>query len=371
MDAEELLKEISADAPCGDDLEYDPDFGELERVAQGKAEQSMGDEVVPGEEPDWSDVEKRAVDLFSRSKDLRIGIYLARARLHNSGLPGFSESLELLRTILERYWDTVHPQLDADDNNDPTLRVNTIASLCDAETVLKGLRNVPLVTSKAFGKFSYRDITIANGEASGEGPDSATVDAAFMDCDADTLQAIKDAAKSAADHAAAIEQHVTEQVGAAHAPDLAGLRTPLNAIYKTLAAKSGQPDDDGSPETAGDAANGGSAPAMGGPSRTGNRGPGMSGQISSRNDVIRALDMICQYYARHEPSSPVPLLLRRAQRLVTKSFLDIVRDLVPDGVHQAETIRGEEFDESAVSYDVSAPETYDGGEQSTETGEEN
>ena len=49
FDMDALLAEISPDQPCGEDLEYDPTFGDLERAARGKTEQSMGDSVIPGE----------------------------------------------------------------------------------------------------------------------------------------------------------------------------------------------------------------------------------------------------------------------------------------------------------------------------------
>jgi type VI secretion system protein ImpA len=54
------------------------------------------------------------------------------------------------------------------------------------------------------------------------------------------------------------------------------------------------------------------------------------------------LDKICDYYERYEPSSPLPMLLKRAKRLATKSFLDILEDLTPDGVSQARIIGGVE-----------------------------
>ena len=66
----------------------------------------------------------------------------------------------------------------------------------------------------------------------------------------------------------------------------------------------------------------------------------ISGTITSRADVVRTIDLICDYYARNEPSSPVPILLRRAKRLVDKGFMDIVRDLTPGGVTEAETFAG-------------------------------
>jgi type VI secretion system protein ImpA len=58
--------------------------------------------------------------------------------------------------------------------------------------------------------------------------------------------------------------------------------------------------------------------------------------------VLRILDALCDYYARNEPSSPVPMLLTRAKRLVDKSFIDIIRDLAPAGLAEAEVIGGVE-----------------------------
>ena len=66
----------------------------------------------------------------------------------------------------------------------------------------------------------------------------------------------------------------------------------------------------------------------------------LSGTINDRNDVVRALDKICDYYAANEPSSPIPLLLRRAQRLVPKSFIEILQDMVPSSIEYVEVISG-------------------------------
>jgi type VI secretion system protein ImpA len=64
------------------------------------------------------------------------------------------------------------------------------------------------------------------------------------------------------------------------------------------------------------------------------------GEIRSREDAVRMMDRVAEYFERNEPSSPVPVLLRRTKRLVSMSFLDILRDLTPDGVAQAESIGG-------------------------------
>jgi type VI secretion system protein ImpA len=95
-----------------------------------------------------------------------------------------------------------------------------------------------------------------------------------------------------------------------------------------------------------DVAAGAESPAGGEPASSGAApAPAPPGEIHSREDVIRALDKACEYYNRHEPSSPIPLLLQRAKRLVSKSFMEIVKDLTPDGLTQIQNLSGVEGEE--------------------------
>jgi type VI secretion system protein ImpA len=66
----------------------------------------------------------------------------------------------------------------------------------------------------------------------------------------------------------------------------------------------------------------------------------LSGEIRSREEVLKAIDKICAYYSRSEPGSPLPLLLERCKRLVSSSFLDIIQDLAPESVAQINQIVG-------------------------------
>jgi type VI secretion system protein ImpA len=72
-----------------------------------------------------------------------------------------------------------------------------------------------------------------------------------------------------------------------------------------------------------------------------------TGEIVGRDDVIRTLDRLCEYYKRYEPSSPVPLLLMRAKRLVSMDFMEILQDLAPNGIAQAQAIGGAESEGSS------------------------
>lgn len=76
--------------------------------------------------------------------------------------------------------------------------------------------------------------------------------------------------------------------------------------------------------------------------------PKMNGQVfdssnkklSSRQDVERCLDLICSYYEEFEPSSPIPILIKRSQKLVNLSFLDIVKDIFPDALDHVHKLGG-------------------------------
>jgi type VI secretion system protein ImpA len=79
-----------------------------------------------------------------------------------------------------------------------------------------------------------------------------------------------------------------------------------------------------------------SAPhASAGPRTNGHGSP-----VRGREDALRDLDRICAYWEEHEPASPVPMLLRRAQRLAGLSFIELVRELAPSGISEIETLRG-------------------------------
>jgi type VI secretion system protein ImpA len=64
------------------------------------------------------------------------------------------------------------------------------------------------------------------------------------------------------------------------------------------------------------------------------------GSIGTRQDAVRALDAVAEYFRRNEPSSPVPLLIDRAKRLVSKNFLEVLEDLAPDAVSVARAVGG-------------------------------
>ncbi|MFB4248426.1 type VI secretion system protein TssA [Pseudomonas idahonensis] len=339
MDVPMLLAAISATSPCGEDLEYDAEFLHLERAAQGQPERSMGDSILPAEPPDWRSVQQQSLDLLARSKDLRITHFLLQSTLALEGLPGLATSLDLINGLLRDYWAELHPRLDADDDNDPTVRINALAGLA-ADSTIGLLREAILTRSRTFGPVSVRAALNAAGlqHFSGESLGSDHLAGALQDSDPEHLEAIRHALSSARSAAESIEKQVSEQVGSASGVDLSALKQPLRLALQVLGQHAPQtsesPTDEPAEAPASEAGNAPVAPAA----------TRISGEINSREDVLRSLDRLLAYYSRHEPSSPLPVLLNRAKNLVNADFAAIVRNLIPDGMSQFENLRGPESD---------------------------
>src|SRR5690242_1849993 len=120
--AESLLEPVSASSPSGDNLEYQPEFAELERASQGKPAWQMGSAIVPGEPPNYARVIRLATELLGRSKDLRIVVLLVRAASETAGFEGLDVGLAVVRGLVERFWESLYPELDPDDG-DATMRM--------------------------------------------------------------------------------------------------------------------------------------------------------------------------------------------------------------------------------------------------------
>jgi type VI secretion system protein ImpA len=338
--ADDLLKPISEDAPCGADLSYDVRLQELETLVRGKPETQFS----AAEPPDWKQLRTRCMELFEESKDLRVALTLCVAILQLQGLTGFREGLTLMEGLLKQYWTTFHPQLDPADDNDPLQRMNIVASLAtpigtfgDPYQVLDKLRHAPLTSSTRMGRYSLADILRAEGGSSGGGEASTLtmpqIEAAFRDTKPEDVSEIDRCASDCLRIAKEMDETIMTTVGAGNAPDLELLTRELTTMRKRISpyvvtAVLPAETDQGT-GVAGSAA--GSVQGA----------FSISGEIRNRQDVALLLDKICAYYARVEPSSPVPLLLKRAARLAEMAFMQIIEDLSPDAIAQIRTVTGE------------------------------
>ena len=309
-----------------------------------------GDTINPATPPDWQETEAIALALLERTRDLRVMTHLAVARLHRSGVPGFADMLSQIRWQLENRWQQVHPQLDPEDSNDPTLRANALFRLRDPASVLRPLRDMPLAATPQGGTVCWRDIAVSRGaldpEPGRERRTEGFVRGVFQNTDAARMTTLRDAVDRAVAETAGIPAVFEAQAGVGTGPNFTDLAKLLGDIQKELqnfAVPAAVAPEEVSEPAQPVAATPGPAPVIPDERLAAPRAPASVRSISavsSREDALYLLELAAAFFRTHEPSSPLPLLIDRAQRLARMEFLDILRDLAPDGLGQAENVAG-------------------------------
>jgi len=339
IDPDLLTLPLSAELPSGRDLEYEPAFAELEQSGAGKPERQYGDTVYPAEAPDWPTVHEQALSLAQTTRDLRVAVWLMRSSCRMHGLQGAAAGLRLVSGMLLQLWDSVHPQLDASDNNDPTMRLNALAPLSAQEAGLADLRSVALAPVR--NSLTLRQLELGLGKAEPLADETVPTEAGALQALRELLQAHPDIEQRAADAVAAVQSMsgwLDQQLGYSHSVDLGPalkLLAVLGVAIKTVKPKPAEVESEA--EQGGDG-----AAAVAGASGPAARSA--AGSINSRADAVRELQRICDWMERNEPANPAPILLRRAQRLMNMSFMDIMRNLAPDGLSQVQNLAGPEED---------------------------
>jgi type VI secretion system protein ImpA len=107
----QLMIPISPESSCGEDIAFSR---EVDEIAQARLYDDptldQGEWVVDLKEADWGLVASRCAKLIeSRSKDLRLAVWLAEALARTRGLRGLGDGYAVLAGLCEHYWDGLHP----------------------------------------------------------------------------------------------------------------------------------------------------------------------------------------------------------------------------------------------------------------------
>lgn len=341
ISVDQLTAPLSGEDPCGEDLSLGTSLIELDALVLGKPETQFSE----AEEPNWREVQEQTLELLNRSRDLRVAVGLALALLKTQGLPGLQSGLAVIRGLIEKHWAGLHPKLDPEDNNDPLQRMNILGVLSaplgsagDPMRFIERIRDIPLTNSPQLGKIPFGKII--DGKRALDDPaqrvDPAQVDAALRDTPAEHRAGLYQAALDTLDHIKGIETALKGNVSPAQLPNFGDLKTALTEMRDILAPhveSAVAPSATTTTATDAPAADGGAArPA----------GPYTPGKISNRQDVLKALEQIRTYYQQNEPASPIPLMIRRLERMVPMTFIEIMNEIAPDGMNQVTTIIGQQ-----------------------------
>lgn len=348
----ELLQSpVDGPLPCGEDLEYDPDFMALQQAMLGKREQQFGSTIIPAELPDWTRVERIAMQLSERTRDLRVLAPLTLAWTESRGLSGYVDGLRAVDAVLEKFWNDVHPRVVDGAFEDPLPRMNALSAFAEAEGLGRSVRDARLLDDGGVS------MTLRQVEALFDSSKTDQID--YPGGIGRLREAVRRAQEKSAPPVLALRsalellQRIRETseraLGQSWAPDFSRLERSLRTALQLLPAP-----DMAAAALAEDGVHGSGAantPGAAGGALAHHGGVANGGvdlratsvkdiEISSRDDVQLLLEKACQYLERAEPSHPAPMLIRRAQRLMGLDFFQIIEELVPEGLQKIEGLAG-------------------------------
>lgn len=335
MNLDDLLAPVTPEHPCGENLEYDSGFQAMEQAAQGKAEQQFGDTIIPAEPADWAEVEKLAVNLLERTKDLRVMLALTHAWTRQRGLVGYADGLLLVQQALILYWDTMYPQLNESGETDPFYRINALAALSDKSELTMVLRSATLLCSNG------DELTLRDALALLDGSKTECVDypggrsrlieelACGKHPGIETLRTIRERLQT-------ISEHLEQYLGESDVLEMSQLKKSLMLLTGSAHIPAIPPSFAPAEVRIVDVQD---TPPVNLEVSLQNV-DWHNAQITTRTDMQLMLEKTRQYFVRHEPGHPAPLLIERIQRLIELDFMGIMQDLTPEGVQQLENIFG-------------------------------
>ena len=321
---EKLLAPISADDPCGLDLEDTP------LLATFDSYRVFGQMTPLSDEVNWRELRSKAMEALEQSKDLRLLAHLGAAQVRTGGIAGFCDVLAVAGRWFSDFPQALFPRVD----EDAILRKNALNAFADRMAVIDALRRQPLMSNPQLGAFSHRHFEIAAGrlaatEADGAPPSEAQLTGVLAAAAPEQIAPLEASLGGAVDALQQIDDSMRTANGYEAGPDFGPLLDVLKPMRKILAD-----------ELALRAASAAAAGAESGGDSSGGGAVIGVGSIKTREDAIRALDAVMAFFRKNEPSSPIPIFVERAKRLVAKDFLEVLKDIAPDGLDQAKRVGG-------------------------------
>ena len=344
---EDLLQPIQGDNPSGPNLYYSPLFDKIKEARRQEMSGPMGAWEHEVKTADYNQVIKLAEEaLATKTKDLWLAVWLTEALISREQFSGLQAGLDLIRALLENFWDTLHPDIE---DGDAELRAAPLEWFGNYLEPDKGaspalaVRFVPL-NNRGLHFFQYKEAQAIGYEEAVKGNDQRrkardealkegkippeAFDSALIETPKETVRKQEAALKGSLASLQALDELCQAKFGNS-APSFTKLKRALDdvdgTVHVLLLKKLEQdPDPPPPPEFIAEAASAGdgtgTATALA-PERIGSLQIDpeqldalIGAELHSRNDAVLRVAAVARYLRQREPSSPVPYLLLRAFR---------------------------------------------------------
>lgn len=326
IDLDALLQPISADELCGEDFSFSNDFHEIKKAkTHDDPLLDLGDWVSEPKQADWNFVAHKSTELLiNKTKDIRLLTWLSEAWGNLYGFEGLAKSLELSHRMLEEFWLKIHPEIEDDDLDQ---RLGLLQGLTNQLITI--IKKVPVVNSQPYySLFDYEKILHEQNNRLKKPDDNDDVNGSE---DLDRFeQALFNTSKSIQfqnyQHFTDVLKHwetlkqVLDQLMELDAPSFASIDSQLDTIHKTLKklykadafnTSAPAPTSEQAPVDNDNNEQAQMAVPMTQQQHTQSFQPQPQSHLQNREQAMKVLQEIADYFQANEPHSPVSYMLQK------------------------------------------------------------
>lgn len=325
MELETLLAPLEENRPCGENIEYDFLFLSLEHSVIKTDEQQYGETIIPAVEPDWLQVKELSYKIFTKTKDLRVVIIIIMAWVNLYGVAGYQSGLQLLVSLLERFWNEIHPVL-SDDDDEKVQRINILAALGDNYDIFRYVSQIQVV------KYNGNVLTLKDICAILDGSIKTFSNAVCGKDDVERIlvteyqDLIKDV-ELITQYIDAFQEIIKDRLGESAVPEMVQLKRMffmLKQVYLYNESDSGNLSDATVKLT---------------------KDKKLADQhdvdsIITKNDIRTYMQISKEYFSVNEPSHPAVLMIERVMSIIDLDFISIIDTLMPEETNKFKSFFG-------------------------------
>lgn len=345
---ETLLAPISEDKPSGEYLRYSGIYDEISEARRADKDVAQGEWQTEVKYADFRKVISLAIPVLeTETKDLQITAWLSEALVKEHGFAGLRDCLKLVNGLQENFWETLHPEIDEGDMEG---RANALAwmeeqaSFALRQAKITGYNGYSFVDFEDSKKYDIPDniesldsteqarYNALRAEAEKENRVTANKWRAEM---AQTRRLFYEELSFLIDECWAayndLNRIIEEKFDRNQAPGLNNLKRALDAVHtqvkKFLEEKRAEEPDEITDEAvegeAGADGEGGAVVRVAGVMTA-------SGAIQSRQDALKRLGDIADFFKKTEPHSPISYILQRAVKWGNMPLELWLQDVIKD-----------------------------------------
>jgi type VI secretion system protein ImpA len=348
IDFEAILQPISEENPSGESLQYSGLYDEIREARRADENLSQGQWQIELKVADYRQVIQLAVPALERqTKDLQIGVWLSESLVKEYGFAGLRDSLKLLVGLQETFWETLFPEIDEGDMEG---RANAIEWL-DGQ-VSFATKQAKITGGAGYSYFDFEDSKrfdipenidtldstdqqkFRELQAQAEKENRVTADK-WRKAKAASRRAFYEELVFVLDECSAqfkeFNRVIEEKFDRNQVPGTSNLKKALDDIqslvkklYEEKRAEEPDPADEAPTETAEE---GSEATAANGGVKT---VAVAAGAIQNRQDALKRLADLAEYFRKTEPHSPISYLVQRAVKWGEMPLESWLQDVIKD-----------------------------------------